>query len=214
MKNIFLCATEYETENIFDKRKLKVSESFPYKTYSINTENMIILTGVGKANSAAATQYLLKYNPKHIFNLGLAGSLDNTHPIGKTFIVSSCRNWDTDATSFGYKFGQIPVNGLETYCLNARITDLDLPSVSLISGDSFITDSSMIRKNLELYNPTLLDMELVSIAHVLHVNNSLDKLVSVKAISDYINKDSTKDFYSKKFDVFKDLREIPLRLMI
>lgn len=206
IETIFLCATKYELDNIFRDFNLNIIESFPFQVYEINDKALIILTGVGKANAAAATQYAIKYNADSIMNIGLVGCLNPQYTRGKAFIISDCKNWDVDATAFKYKLGQIPGNGLVVYELNNKIKNVNMDMVSLISGDSFVIDAKVIQKSLNDYSPILIDMELASIAHVLNINNSTNKLSSIKAISDYVNDKSSDDFYTNDIDIFEELR--------
>lgn len=121
MKNtIFLLAMDYEIENIFELNDWTIEVEKPFKVY-INknrSEVRIIRTGIGKVNTAAATQFvILKYSPKKIINLGVVGCMNKKINIGVVRQISECRFFDVDVTTFDYQLGQIPKCDLVSYKL-------------------------------------------------------------------------------------------------
>lgn len=187
-----------EIEGIFDLSEWATALTKPFDVYSYAapgrvTGSVIVHTGIGTTNAAAAAQFALdRFRPRRIVNLGLVGCLDTRIDIGTVHHVERCAFFDVDATAFGYKIGQIPRTSVTEYELTGRVAGL--PRARLISGDTFITDSSTFHPELAGFAADLVDMELAAIAHTLYRNEALGLLESYKAPSDYCNDASTDAF--------------------
>lgn len=194
--NIFLIAMEEEFKNLFEFTTYSEIGGQVFKTFEIeNSEDIVVITGIGKVNAAAATQFVLdnykEFNS--IINIGACGGITKEVEIGTSYAVEKVSFFDVDVTGFGsnYKIGQIPGNGLTVYKLDSGSA---LPKRTCISGDSFISDLSKIQDYIDEYSPTLVEMELGAIAHVLHINNKLDKLIAIKGVTDKADGDAHGDF--------------------
>jgi adenosylhomocysteine nucleosidase len=108
--------------------------------------------------------------------------------------VERCAFFDVDATVFGYKIGQIPRTSVTEYELAGAGRVAGLPRARLISGDTFVTDSSAFHPDLAGFAAEFVDMELAAIAHTLYRNEALGLLESYKSPSDYCNDGSTDAF--------------------
>lgn len=213
INTIFLLAMNYEVVNIFNMSEWVKIETKPFVIYEHKLVKCIIIeTGVGKVNAAAASEFVLKFNAKHYYNLGLAGSFDNSVVIGSVSQIEKTIFWDVDVTALDFKLGQIPFNGLESYQLSV-IPFSDTPQTNCISGDSFVSDVVKVSTFATDFSATLLDMEIASIAHVFHLHSQLNKLYSLKAVSDYLNNDSADDFYDKKEMTFNKLSLVAAKIV-
>lgn len=199
----FLVAMDEEIEGIFDLGEWAAAGAKPFDVYEYSAgtrgvRSVIVHTGIGTTNAAAAAQFTLdQFRPHRIVNLGLVGCLDTAIGIGTVHRVERCAFFDVDATVFGYKIGQIPRTSVTEYELAGRVPGVGVPGVPLarlISGDTFITDSSAFHPDLAGFAAELVDMELAAIAHTLYRNEALGLLESYKSPSDYCNDASTDAF--------------------
>ncbi len=208
----FLLAMDYEIENIFDLNDWTLELEKPFKIYAhrkLNTVR-IVRTGIGKVNTAAATQFaVLRNSPKRIINLGVVGCINKKFDIGEVKQISECRFFDVDVTAFNYQFGQIPKCDIVNYKLKTTRKE----TAKVITGDSFVTDQSKFRDIVKLFSPDFIDMELGAIAHTLYINNELGILESYKAPSDYLDHSATKDFYENEKKAFANLRSLASNLL-
>jgi adenosylhomocysteine nucleosidase len=151
----------------------------------------ILVTGIGTVNAAIATQHLLdRYVPETIINLGAAGGVAPESELGKAYMVSEAVFFDVDVTAFGYSYGRIPRNGVETYQLNI----LSDETCICASGDSFVTDFHGQYGNKINQKVLLVDMEIAGICHTLLVNNYPGKIFSIKGVSDKANYEAPTSF--------------------
>ena len=216
----FLVAMNEEIEGIFDLSEWTAVGAKPFEVYELRggggqeraaqagaragagagpgtgagpAAAVIVHTGIGTTNAAAAAQYTLdRFRPRRIVNLGLVGCLDQGIGIGTVHGVERCAFFDVDATVFGYKIGQIPRTSVTEYELDSRVAGV--PRARLISGDTFVTDSSAFHPDLAGFAAAFVDMELAAIAHTLYRNEALGLLESYKSPSDYCNDSSTDAF--------------------
>ena len=102
-----------EAEAIRNEMK-NISEKTIYGIHfyegEINGQKVVFVqSGIGKVNAAiTATLLIEKFNVKEVIFSGVAGSLDARLKIGDVVIGRDIVQQDVDATSFGYKMGQIP----------------------------------------------------------------------------------------------------------
>jgi len=83
-----LMATLLEAQPFVERLGLRVYERNPFEIYG-NEKFMLIISGIGKANAAAASAYLLMRKPfSCVFNLGAAGALDDSHAMGTVCHIS------------------------------------------------------------------------------------------------------------------------------
>jgi adenosylhomocysteine nucleosidase len=192
----FLVAMTEEIEGIFDLGRWVQSGTAPFETYEYAERpggGVIVHTGIGTTNAAAAAQFTLdRFGPRRIVNLGLVGCLDTGIAIGTVCSVETCAFFDVDATVFGYKIGQIPRTSVTEYELAGRVAGV--PRARLISGDTFVTDPGVFHPDLVGFAADFVDMELAAIAHTLYRNDALGRLESYKSPSDYCNDASTDAF--------------------
>jgi adenosylhomocysteine nucleosidase len=194
----FVIAMTEEAEGIFDLASAWTElglAPFPvYRRGSEQAQAVVIVSGIGTTNAAAATQHVLdRFRPRRVVNMGVVGCLNREIPIGAVHAVSTCAFFDVDVTAFGYKIGQIPQTEVHEYQLEAA-TSVPLPTARLLSGDTFVTGRDGFHPELAGFDADFVDMELTAIAHTLLRNGKLDELESYKTPSDYCDGDSPEAF--------------------
>jgi nucleoside phosphorylase len=87
-------ATDIESKAFVAGFSLEAAENRPFRIF--RKDNIIlILSGIGKANAAMATSYLIsKYNTKIIFNIGAAGAAKSGCKVGDIFHINSVIEYD------------------------------------------------------------------------------------------------------------------------
>jgi adenosylhomocysteine nucleosidase len=193
----FVIAMMEEAEGIFDLPSWTELSLAPFPVYrrgDDTTQAVVIVSGIGTTNAAAATQHVIdRFSPERVINMGVVGCLNHDIPIGAVHAVSTCAFFDVDATAFGYKIGQIPETEIHEYPLTGNIPR-PLPTARLLSGDTFVTGRDGFHPELAGFDADFVDMELTSIAHTLLRNGLLEQLESYKAPSDYCDSDSPDAF--------------------
>ena len=190
-------AMESEIEamkNMLQDVKLEKVSGICYYLGTIdNVQVVIAKSNEGKVNSAICTQtMILKYNPKIILNVGVAGSISNELSIGDIAVSNVTVEFDFDTTSLGYDLGY--VFGLDTVYMKCdeNICNLIYDSIKkcenakigcIASSDKFISDEKekqMLKEKFD--NVIAVDMESASICHVCNINNV--KFCAIRVISD------------------------------
>ena len=194
----FVIAMTEEAEGIFDLAsswtELGLAPFPVYRRGNEQAQAVVIVSGIGTTNAAAATQHVLdRFRPRRVVNMGVVGCLNREIPIGAVRAVSTCAFFDVDVTAFGYKIGQIPQTEVHEYQLDP-VTSVPLPTARLLSGDTFVTGSDGFHPELAGFDADFVDMELTAIAHTLLRNGKLDELESYKTPSDYCDSDSPDAF--------------------
>jgi adenosylhomocysteine nucleosidase len=202
---IFLLAMDYEIKNVFDLKEYKKTQDTPFRVLIHKKHDILVLrTGMGKANAAAATQFALdRFNPVRIINIGLAGCANKKIAIGEVRAISEIKFFDVDATAFGYKLGQIPKCKVASY----RLTGQETKQSKIISGDSFVNDCEKFSLLAKTFSFGFIDMESGGIAHTLYINKKLNILECYKVASDYADASAAKDFYENEKIAFKNLKD-------
>ncbi len=194
----FVIAMMEEAEGIFrlsSWEELSLSPFPVYRALEGETQAVVVVSGIGTTNAAAATQHVLdRFAPDRVVNLGVVGCLNHDIPIGAVHAVSTCAFFDVDATAFGYKIGQIPETEVHEYPLAGVAQAGELPTARLLSGDTFVTGRDGFHPELADFAADFVDMELTAIAHTLLRNGLLDRLESYKAPSDYCDSESPDAF--------------------
>lgn len=176
-KEIFDLQLTNETLNIFEGN---------YE----NKKIVLCLSGIGKVNAAATTQYLIdKYQPNIIINSGCAGSLIEDVKVLDTIIA----NYVTyhDFSPIRIMETCVPDNGLvkteENIIRSLEIilkeNNIKYHIGGIASGDCFVTSSEM-RDDIYLRTKCLaVDMESASIGHISKKNNI--PFIIIRSISDF-----------------------------
>ena len=161
--------------------------------FSLNNNNcVLIISGIGKVNSALSTQFLIdKYNVKTIINIGTCGCLDKNANIGDIFSVDRAIQFDFDLT----ELDNVPIGYIQDYDTNFFKTTnkLNFQAKTLASLDKFSKNEEDINKMINL-GVCLKDMEGASILQVTTTNNV--ESIMLKVVSDiYGKQEMTKQYY-------------------
>lgn len=124
---------------------------------------MVVVSGVGKTNAAAATQFAIMSGADEIRNLGVCGGFEPGMSIGDLYEVDRAVQYDFDLAK---------LNGTAVGVLNERTSpyiplavDGRLPAKVLATGDHF-NDNEADLPLLKSLGVGLRDMEGAAIAHV------------------------------------------------
>lgn len=145
-----------------------------------NVECVLVESGVGKVNAARTTQILIdNYKPDYIFNVGVAGGIDDSLNVGDIVIGNKLVQHDFDITAFDHEKGYIPNTGVFIEAdkklvelAKSVIKDTKNSSVeigTIASGDIFCTETKMSEKIHNKFNALCVEMEGASIAQVCYL---------------------------------------------
>lgn len=185
------------TKDFFNSFDWKKVDGFEYVYKKTNTnEILLILSGVGKVNAARAIQFAYNaYDIKNFVNVGSAGSRKENIKFGHICFISKAKYLDVDATTFGYKIGQVP-NEPQYFRTNNHNMKIAINGIHydnfkvhkkavLGTADSFINDNNARNFNIS-DDIDCIDMEGTSIIQVANKLNDV-KIQVIKVISDNIS---------------------------
>jgi len=85
---LFIMATMLEAKPFIPGLGLKPISGKPFPVFE-NKGRILVISGIGKANAAAAACYgCMTFAPARVINAGAAGALDAAHPIGAIYQIS------------------------------------------------------------------------------------------------------------------------------
>ena len=166
--------------------------------------------GPGKVNAAACAQAMaLRYTPRLIINVGVAGGVGDKVRIGDLVVAAACVQYDFDTTAMGDPLATLFIRhagqGTEKITLlpcceeAAAVLLEEARSIYggahfgvVCTGDAFVADPE---KGLFLhreFEAQAVEMEGGAIAQVCYMNNT--PCAVLRAISDCANNDSPVDF--------------------
>ncbi len=124
---------------------------------------LLVVSGIGKSNAAAATQMAIGLGADVVINVGVAGGLDAAIDVGDIYEIDSAVQYDFDLAA---------VNGTMVGTLDEYDTPYiplepigRLPLHQIGTGDRF-NDSDADNDLLAQLGVTLRDMECAAVAHV------------------------------------------------
>lgn len=172
---------------------------FDLKFYEGNisgVEVVLVQSGIGKVNAARTTQILIdNIKVDYIFNIGVAGGIDESLSVGDIVIGEKLIQHDFDITAFGHKKGFIPDVGdyldADGYLINlansvlSKDKDVSVKHGVITSGDIFCTESWMSEKIHKKFNALAVEMEGASIAQVCYLSHV--PFLIIRSISDVPN---------------------------
>ena len=164
------------------KKQYEIFDLTFYECELDNKEIVLVESGIGKVNSARTTQILIdNMKVDYIFNIGVAGGIDESLSVGDIVIGEKLVQHDFDVTPFGYKKGFIPDVGdfidADSYLINiansvlSKDKDISVKHGVIASGDIFCTESWMSQKIHTKFNALAVEMEGASIAQVCYLNH-------------------------------------------
>ncbi len=158
-----------------------------------NINLVLVESGIGKVNSARATQILIdNIKVDYIFNIGVAGSINKNVNICDIVIGNKLVQHDFDITPFNHPKGYIPNIGTfidaDQYLIKiaSEIKTKEKTHIGPIaSGDIFITENYMSEKIQKKFNALCVEMEGASIAQVCFLSHI--PFLVLRSISDSPN---------------------------
>ncbi|MEG0132628.1 MAG: 5'-methylthioadenosine/adenosylhomocysteine nucleosidase [Clostridium sp.] len=208
MKIGIIGAMEEEVSSLIADMNIKNKTTKAMMTFNdgsiYNKEVVIVKSGIGKVNAAVCTQILIDdFHVDAVINVGIAGGIGKNIYPGDVVIATDLVQHDMDTTSFGDKPGQIPrmdvfdfkcdenlIACAKKACEN--ITNINIFTGRIVSGDQFIADIEKIRWLKSEFNAISCEMEGASIAHVAYLNNK--PFVIIRSISDNADNGAHMDF--------------------
>lgn len=160
----------------------------------LNDKRIVVaMSGVGKVNSAAMTQYIIdKYNVDAIINSGVAGGINNKLKVMDIIISDYVTYHDfipkTIMESYVPNRGKIEANSTLVDIAKKVVKDMNITNAyfaPICSGDSFVQDEKIKLEILLNTGACCVDMESASIAHTCSLNNV--PFISIRTISDMAN---------------------------
>ncbi len=210
-------------ENMTIEKAETISSSIFYKGNLFGKDIVLVKSGVGKVNAALCTQALImKFAPKLIINLGVAGGIGKDIKIGDYVLATSCIQHDADVTALE----KSPIGTLFTnkgnivyIACSEKYNDIILKASSnkihtgvVATGDQFIADREKTEFFRKEFSAVACEMELGAIAQVCYLNDT--ELVALKCISDNADDDGKIDFLTcakktahQNADLLKDIFE-------
>lgn len=194
MKEEFdLISKEINLKNTIKKSKLEFLVGSLYEKDVVG-----VICGIGKVNASMCTQILIsEFNCSHILNIGVAGGIGENINFKDVIIGNDLIQHDVDVTKFGYKLGEIPNIGTHSFkcdenlinlakesCLKISKTnkDFNFHIGRIITGDQFISNSSLSKNLRETFNALACEMESGSIAQTCYLNDV--PFLIIRSISD------------------------------
>lgn len=175
----------------------------------------IVVSGIGKAQAAAATQKVIsEFQPDVLFLTGLAGSLKEDIQLGDIGIVSSAIDSEMDARAFdpSLRLGEIPFKNERVYRTSSELVKLALNSpLNIKAFDAYCASTSVFldeAKKADFMNniapllmddevgrePDLVDMESIGFLNACEANDI--PCLILKTVSNNMKGDSSIEYSS------------------
>lgn len=226
MKRIGIITAMSEEFTVIEElmKNIEVIEKHNLKFYCglINKKEVaLVQCGVGKVNSARATQMMIDiFNIEYIINVGVAGSLNEKLEIGDIVIGEKLVQHDFDTTACGDEKGYITgvgknfisdINLIEkcNKIIKANLNDINIKVGTIATGDVFCQETFLKNEIIKEFNADCVEMEGGAIAQVCTLSNI--PFIVIRSISDKPNGHNNIDFKkyvvssSKKFSKLIEL---------
>ena len=176
-----------------------------YKGKISGKDVVVVRSGVSKVNAAVCTQILIdRFDVDAIVNTGIAGSLKSEINIGDIVLSTDAVQHDVDATTFGYRLGQIPQMDTFSFpadenlvriakeCCERVNQDISVHTGRVVTGDQFISDQGKKRWIAETFDGYCTEMEGAAIAQTAYLNQI--PFLIVRSISDKADDSAHMDY--------------------
>lgn len=187
-------AMDIEIQKLIEKYNLVKDKVKDIYWAEFNDKRIVVaMSGVGKVNSAAMTQYIIdKYEVDAIINSGVAGGISNKLNVMDIVISDYVTYHDFYPISIMESYvpnkGKIKANSMLVNIANEVVKEMNITNshyAPICSGDAFIQDEEL-KNNIHLRTGAVaVDMESASIAHTCSMNNI--PFLSIRTISDMAN---------------------------
>ena len=194
MKIVVLAAFSLETTAIVHHFALHRSKSSGFVNMWSGPRFSLAMTGIGKVNAAAATQYIIdREKPDILMNVGLCGGFAKAVTVGDIVLPSHVVQHDNDQRVFGLALGAIPgINKVRIPLYQLPQQKRKYTSGVCLTGDRILQGEYEASLMYALFHPIVVDMELGAIAQVSYLNKI--KLISIKSITDIVEHSDIKKF--------------------
>lgn len=212
----FLVSQLSSFEEAFSDFSLNQRSEVPFGVWKLGVSNHIVLeTGIGKVNSAAAATYLCTRYPEvaSIFNIDFVGGLHSGMKIGQTYKIDYAQFFDVDMTAFGYKQGQIAGFPDNFYDILNPDVPADIQTARCITGDSFVTSTQTAVELKDKYNADVLDLEAAALAHTFALFGKSDLFNCLKIVTDRADAALNSNEYAPQQEMWKAAKEVITRIL-
>lgn len=154
--------------------------------------------GIGKVNAAACTQMLIsKYHADCVINSGVSGALSDKLHIMDIVVADEVMYHDLEERFLNDYFphcGRFPADDRLNALVRALCEEQDVPCVTgrVVSGDQFISDSTVKTAIVANTQGITTEMEGAAIGHVCYLNQI--PFAVVRCISDGADDNGEMDF--------------------
>lgn len=183
-------------KNEIKLKEIKKIGGIEFYTGSLQGKEVVLLkSGVGKVNSAMATDILIReFKVDKIIFTGVAGAVNNKLNVGDVVISTDLSEHDFDTTAFGEKIGNVPGSDNGKFHADQKLISLAEISAQkvlgknhvfrgvIVTGDQFIADKDKVKFLEKEFGAWAVEMEGASVAHVASLYNV--PFVVIRAVSD------------------------------
>ena len=197
-------AMEKEAKNFIDKmintRKCCEIGKDVYEGNFNNKKVVLIISGIGKVNSALSTQYLIdNYKPDYVLNFGTTGAIDKNMQVGDVYIVKQAMQYDFDLSEIDdCEVGYMQDYDTKFYTCNNKFLNEKNAIGVLATADRFSNNVKEIEFLIE-QGCNLKDMEGGAIFQVCRANNV--ELLMIKSVSDVYGQGTMTEQYLKNVKI-------------
>ena len=183
----------------------KVEVSKPIRILEVHENLILVQSGIGKANAAAASAWLCdKVHPDLIINTGTTGSFNPELGLADVIVSTKFAYSDVDATGFDYAWGQVPQMPADypvdvklqqkvLTLLREQVQNFSVHSGFIATSDSFMSSVDAVENiRAKLPDITASDMEAAPIAQVASFYDI--PVLNIRGISDHVGGDAPDTF--------------------
>ena len=197
---IFAMKEELDTflKDLNVRKQYKIYDLDFYEVDYYDKKLVLVESGVGKVNAARATQVLIdNLKIDYLFNIGVAGGIDNRLNVLDIVIAESLVQHDFDITAFNHPKGYIPNVGVNIKCDEylvklaidvSKRNNFNTFTGVIASGDIFVEKREMSEKINSKFQALTTEMEGASIAQVASLSGI--PFLVIRSISDVVGKDN------------------------
>ena len=228
MKIGIIGAMEIEVDTLKEamtvKNVVKKASMEFYEGIIGNIDVVVVRSGIAKVNAGICVQILSDiFGVSHVINTGAAGSLDARINIGDIVLSTDACYHDVDATIFGYKRGEVPQLGTQSFTADAKLRekakaaikkaapDLGIFEGRVCSGDQFISSAEVKDAIIKEHGGLCTEMEGAAIAQASYLNNT--PFLIIRAISDKADGGAEVDYPTFEAKAAKDCAAIVMEII-
>ncbi|MGM0238806.1 5'-methylthioadenosine/adenosylhomocysteine nucleosidase [Enterococcus sp. AZ103] len=165
-----------------------------------NHEVIVVRSGIGKVLASITTSVLIQqYKVNMVINTGTAGGIGGGVKIGDLVVADKVAYFDVDATTFGYKIGQVP--GMPLYFNSSTYLKTEMLAAAekmkqpahvglIVSGDTFVSSVAKINEIKHNFPDAVAnEMEGAAVGHT--ASQYGIPFLIVRAISDTADEEAT-----------------------